>query len=264
MTNPPTKRPGLQFGQIGKGSGHRAVLYGPGGIGKTTLAATAPGPVAFIDLDQSLPRLRTKLEAMKLADRVRVVPAETWPELRAVLAQPGWDEIRTVAIDSVTVAEELAVAHTLATVLDEKGQRVKSIEGYGYGKGFQHVYDTFLALLGDLDMHARAGRNIVLVAHECNANVPNPTGPDWIRYEPRLQTSATGRASIRMRLKEWADHVLFVGYDVAVNRDGKASGCGSACVYPREMPHFLAKSRTMADPMPLDEAFSGLWKRLFI
>ncbi len=254
----------LHFGAIPAGAGHRVLVYGPGGIGKTTLAASAPGPVAIVDQDQSLPRLRAKLDAMKLIDNVRVVEGvQTWSDLRAMLAAPGWDEIRTIVIDSATAAEELAIAHTLGAVVKENGQRPKSIEDYGYGKGYQHVFDTFLALLGDLDAHARAGRNVILICHDCGANVPNPMGSDWIRYEPRLQTSSSGKASIRLRVKEWADHVLFVGYDVDVT-DGKAKGSGTATVYPREMPHFLAKSRTIMDSMPLEVAFSELWGKLFV
>lgn len=56
VSRPPTKRTppppptpprkAVQFGNIATGAGHRIVLYGPGGIGKTTLASTLPGPVA--------------------------------------------------------------------------------------------------------------------------------------------------------------------------------------------------------------------------
>ena len=31
--------------------GHRVVLYGPGGVGKSSLADLAPGPVVSFDLD---------------------------------------------------------------------------------------------------------------------------------------------------------------------------------------------------------------------
>lgn len=263
--NGATKRPtGLRFRQIGDGAGHRAEIFGPGGVGKTTLAASAPGPVAFFDLDQSLPRLKVKLESLGLTPNIRVIEGiASWTDLRSALAAPGWDEIKTLVIDSVTVAEELAVAHTLATVPKERGERAKNVEDYGYGKGYQHVYETFVALLGDLDIHARAGRHVILICHECSSTVPNPQGPDWIRYEPRLQTTSSGKASIRLRVKEWADHVLFVGYDVDVDK-GKARGGGTATLYPRELPYFMAKSRTLVDAMPLDQCLTDLWNQLLV
>jgi len=186
---------------------------------------------------------------------------EKWMDLVNTLFIGGWDDIRTIVIDSATKAEELAVEHTLKTVPHEKGNRVERIEDYGYGKGYSHVYDSFLPLLTALSIHTRAGRNVILVSHDCTATVPNPSGEDWIRYEPRLQSPASGKASIRLRVREWADHVLFIGYDLDV-KDGKGRGSGTRTVYPCELPHCMAKSRTMADPLPLTKFDTTLWKKL--
>jgi hypothetical protein len=51
------------------------------------------------------------------------------------------------------------------------------------------------------------------------------------------------KASIKLRVKEWADHVLFFGYDV-IAEDGKAKGSGTRTIYSAERPHCMAKSRT--------------------
>jgi hypothetical protein len=233
-------------------------IYGPGGIGKTTLAATAPGPVAFIDLDDSL----AVMEDLHGLDVRPVTGIESWQALRAALNAPGWDGIKTIVIDPATRAEELCVAETLATVPHEKGHRVSRLEDYGYGKGYQHVYDVFLLLLADLDQHVRAGRNVVLVCHDCTSNVPNPAGEDWIRYEPRLQSPNSGKASIRLRLREWLDDLLFLGYDVAVDKEGKGQGSGTRTIWPVELPHCMAKSRKLADPLPLDKFSPALWDAL--
>jgi hypothetical protein len=96
----------VSFGAVKSAGGHRVLLYGPGGIGKTTLAAQLPGPVAFIDLDESLPILR--LDGVHQVNGIAV-----WQDLRDALASDGWDSIKTIVIDTATKAEELAVAHTL-------------------------------------------------------------------------------------------------------------------------------------------------------
>lgn len=236
----------VKFGAINRAAGHRIVIYGPGGIGKTTLCSQLPGPVAVFDLDESLGKLG--LEGMLPVDGI-----ESWQDMRTALQSDGWDDVKTIVIDTATKAEELAVAHTLATVKHEKGHVLSSIEGYGYGKGFQHVFEVFLPLLADLDRHCRAGRNVVLVCHDCTSNVPNPAGDDWLRYEPRLQSPSSGKASIRLRIREWADHVLFLGYDVDVDKDGKGRGCGTRTIYTAELPHCMAKSRTTIQPIPLDD-----------
>lgn len=223
----------------------RVVVYGPGGIGKSSLAALAPSPV-IIDIEQGTREL----------DVQRIEGIETLDELRGVLQSDILDGFKTVIIDSATKAEELAVSHTLATVPHEKGHKVDSLEGYGFGKGLHHVYDTFLRLLSDLDAQIRKGRNVILIAHDCIENVPNPVGDDWIRYEPHLQRPKSGKASIRNRVVQWADHVLFLGYDV-VAKDGKGKGGGTRTIYPTELPSHVAKSRVISDPIPFMSAEDG-------
>jgi len=244
-------RTSVRFTTPTKTAGHRVLLYGPGGIGKTTLAANVPGRVVFFDLDESLGRLRNLPETA-------TVNAASWADLRAALQSDGWDGVNAIVIDSLTKAEEMAVEFTLANTLQD-GKRSTSVEGYGYGKGYGYVFDAFLPLLGDLDRHARAGRHVILVCHDCTTTVPNPAGEDWLRYEPRLQSPNSGKASIRLRVREWADHVLFVGYDVAVDKKGKGCGSGTRTVYPAELPHCMAKSRTASEPMALADNAADVW-----
>ena len=245
----------LTFEKPAPHTGHRIVLYGPGGVGKTSLADLAPGPVAGFDLDDSLAVLQPEHTR-------RIGGVDDWDDLRGVLNGDGWDDVKTIVIDSATRAEELAVAWTIANVPHEKGNRIQRIEDYGFGKGYQHVYETFLKLLGDLDRHVRAGRHVILVCHDCTTNVPNPQGEDWTRYEPRLQSPSSGKASVRLRVREWADHVFFLGYDVDV-KDGKGHGCGTRTLWPVEMPHCMAKSRRLADPIPVYPNDTAVWDALF-
>lgn len=253
---PPTPhRRTLCFEKPAPHAGHRIVLFGPGGVGKTSLADLAPGPVAGFDLDESHAVLQPK-------NTRRIGGVESWDDLRAVLNGNSWDEVRTIVIDSATRAEEFALTWTIGNVPHEKGNRISRIEDYGFGKGYQHVYETFLTLLGDLDRHVRAGRNVILICHDCCTTVPNPQGEDWQRYEPRLQSPSSGKASIRLRVREWADHVFFLGYDVDV-KDGKGRGSGTRTLWPVEMPHCMAKSRRLSDPIPVYPNDPAVWNALF-
>jgi hypothetical protein len=256
------ERKRVAFGKIATATGHRILVYGPGGIGKTTLSAQLPGPVAFIDLDESLPRLKPQFDAAGLGGNVVPVEGVTdWQSLRDALQSDGWDGIRTIVVDTATRAEEMAIAHTLANTLQD-GKRSASVEGFGYGKGYGYVFDTFLPLLADLDRHCREGRNVVLVCHDCTSTVPNPAGEDWLRYEPRLQSPNSGKASIRLRVREWADHVLFVGYDVSVGKDGKGRGAGTRTLYTSELPHCMAKSRSTQEAIPVEGDGSAVWAKI--
>ena len=236
----------------------RTVIYGPGGVGKSELCANLKQvgirPL-FLDVGSGTGFL----------DVERIAGLESWQDLRAVLHdQSIWNGYSAVVIDDLTKGEELATRWTLENVPHEKGHLVQSIEGYGFGKGLTHVFETFLQLLGDLDAHIRAGRQVICIAHECTANVPNPNGPDWIRYEPRLQSPASGKTSIRYRVKEWCDHLLFVGYDTFVSTDGKAQGAGTRTIYPVELPTHMAKSRCLAEPIPYERGSAEIWKQLGI
>lgn len=250
---PTAPRASVTIGAVPPPGGDRVVIYGPGGIGKTTLAANYPGRTVFIDLDESLPKL-TNLPKVQVVGGVL-----TFDALRNALQAPGWEGVDCIVIDTATKAEELAVAWTLANTLMEGGKTSPSVEGYGYGKGYGYVFDTFLPLLADLDRHVRAGRTVVMLCHDCMANYPNPQGEDWQRYEPRLQSPNSGKASIRLRVREWADHVLFIGYDVSVTEKGKGKGSGSRTIWPTELPHCMAKSRAMRDPVGLADNAAEVW-----
>src|ERR1017187_9472445 len=178
----PAHRSAVTFETAPPTAGHRIVLYGPGGVGKTTLADLAPGPVVSFDLDGSLGVLRP-------AHTQRVAGVSDWQQLRDALNSPGWDEVGTIVIDSATKAEELAVAYTLKTVPTEKGGRATSIESYGYGKGYQFAYEVWMTLLADLDAHVACGRNVILACHDTTINMPNPAGDDYLYYCPRLSST---------------------------------------------------------------------------
>ena len=250
------------FGEVVTATAQRIGIYGPGGIGKTSLACRAPGPVAVFDFDNSLPVLKPSLAGL---DIKVVQDVATWTDLREALHSNMWSGVKTILIDSLTRAEQLGIAHTLATVKTEKGASVTSVEGYGYGKGYKHVYETMLNILGDLDQHVREGRNVVLICHDCTASVPNPEGEDYIRWEPRLQANNNG--NFRLAVKEWLDHLLCVRYDVAVNLDekdkGKASGSGTRTIYPLEQAVHMAKSRSLRSEIIFEEGKDVLWGQIF-
>jgi len=268
---PPTKKPpspSIDNGQpvgrkefaVSRGvvkTPEKIVFYGPGGIGKTSIAASlkeAGVNPLFLDVGKG----SHKLDVDRIAD------IDTWDDLRAAIQSESlWSGYDAVVIDDLTTCEELAIAWTLANVTNDKGHTVNSIEGYGFGKGFTHAYETFLHLFQDLDRHVREGRHVVCIAHECTATVPNPLGEDWIRYEPRLQSPNSGKASIRYRCREWCDHLIYVGYDVAVSKDGKGQGSGTRTFHPTEFPTHVAKSRSLAEPIPYEKGSTEFWNQLF-
>lgn len=232
----------------------RVVLYGPGGIGKSTLAAMAPKPV-FIDLEAGTRELDVR----------RIDPPGglwNWELLRQAVQGDLWAACKTLVIDTGTAAEEMCIQHVIGSV-KAGTDSATSVESYGYGKGYVYVAEEFLKLLADLDQHLRRGRNVTMICHDCTTKALNPGGEDYPRWEPRLQSPTGGKNSIRLRVREWCDHLLFINYDVAVTkaRDGtkKAVGSGTRTIYPKEMPYLMAKTRSLRDPIAFLEGDSALW-----
>lgn len=194
--------------------------------------------------------------------RVDRIQIDSWEKLRQALKHEQIMAYKAVVIDSLTRAEELAVKWTLANVRTEKNILSTSIEGYSYGKGYVHAYETFMPLLSDLEWLQNKGLDIVLICHDCTATRPNPEGEDYPRYEPRLQSPNSGKNSIRHAFKEWLGHLLFIGYDVNI-ADGKGQGIGTRTIYPQERATFWAKSRTLSEPIAYEKGSVETWTQLF-
>ncbi len=233
-------------------------VYGTGGVGKTKLLSLTKQVglnILFVDLENGTHKV----------DCCREQGFSSFDEVRELLQDIAYLEpFDGVAITSYTKLEEMAAAWTCANVPHSKtGKTVGNIEAYGWGEGYTNNFETFLKVIGDLDALRRRGKYIFGEAHECEAEVVNPFGDNFKRYEPRLQCPKSGKGSIRHKIKEWVDHLLFIGYDVFVDDNGKAKGSGTRTIYTQEMPTHWAKSRSLsADPIPYADEDAILWKKL--
>jgi hypothetical protein len=228
---------------------HRTMIYGPGGIGKTSLAALCPRTVIADIEGGSVDH-----------DVERVTGIESFTDLRSWLQTATFDPDEVLCIDSITKAEEWACADAIANVRTPEGQVAKSIEDYGYGKGFTYVYERMVGLLSDLDRHYCRGNSIILIAHSIDAAEKNAVGEDYRRRRPRLQCS--DKANVLAKYVEWCDHVLCLELDMSVKK-GKANGGGSRTIYTTDTPARVAKSRTLApDPAVYEYGDGSIWSVL--
>ena len=260
MLPPSLQKPSgsVQLSKPSKIAGNRILIYGSGGIGKTSLAASAPGTVVFFDLEETLGKLDLDCPVVNIA---------SWSELRAALQKTWPANVKTIVIDSITVAEELCIKHVLNTIkVKDNGMESKAnqLEDYGWGKDVRYVYEAFLPLLADLDKHFKAGRNVILIAHECKPEEVNPEGGNYVRFEPRLRSSKRGENSIRLKVKEWSDAVVFLRYDIVSGKDKKAKGHGTRTAYLSEQSWCMAKNRGTPGPIAIGgvDDLKDFWKEL--
>lgn len=246
-------------------------VYGPGGSGKTVNAALSErtlGPVVFIDLDESLGALADTFAELGLSPQ-GVSGIETWADMIALLKSDALDAFKVIVLDTATRAQDLAMAHVVATVPCEGGSAATSIESYGYGKGYRFLHDAFLDLRAAMYAHKTKGRHFIVNMHHSVATVANPDGPEYLRFEPNLYADKS--ISLRLSMQNWTDHLLFIGYDVAADaanprkgiKHGKAKGSGTRTIQVSEIATCMAKSRRLHDPIPYEYGDDALWRALF-
>ena len=137
----------------------KCVLYGPEGIGKSTLAAQFPAPL-FIDTENGTKEL----------DVARFDKPTSWEmllqEVRYVLNSP--DICKTLVVDTADWAEKLCIK----AICDQHQKR--GIESFDYGKGYTFVYEGFGELLNLLADVTERGIHVVLTAHAATKRREQP------------------------------------------------------------------------------------------
>ncbi len=86
------------------------LVYGEHGIGKTTLAATAPGPILFLNFE---PRGDDSLYGNPNAKKIDVLD---WSKLEPVygyLMNRGKEQFKTIVLDTLSELQELAIRKTV-------------------------------------------------------------------------------------------------------------------------------------------------------
>lgn len=218
----------------------RVVLYGPEGIGKTTLAAEFPSPI-FIDVEDGsnqLPvtRMPRPTSWDMLIDEIREIRAGNVP-------------CSTLVLDTADAAEGLCIDAICA----EKSW--KGIEDAGYGKGYTYLAEKYGKLLDLLGEVVDSGRNVVIVSHSFCRKFERPDEEGaYDRYELKLSRK------VAPMVKEWCDLLLFLDYKTLVETDNnghaKAKG-GKRVIRTTHHPCWDAKNRVgMPDQMAL--SYDGL------
>jgi hypothetical protein len=207
----------------------RVVIYGPEGIGKTTLAAAFPSPV-FIDTEGGSHHL----------DVARTDRPQSWSAMGQMIKSLKADNqgFKTLVIDTVDWAERLCEQHVIESAASEK---IKSIEDFGYGKGFTMSSEEFGKLLNALTDMQERGWNVVLLAH---AQIKKFEQPDEIGAYDRWELKMSKKCSALT--KEWADALLFCNYKTLVveteNKTKKGQG-GRRVIFTSHHPAWDAKNR---------------------
>ena len=217
-------------------SAARVVLYGTEGIGKTTLAAEFPGAL-ILDTESG----STHLDCARVA-------CPDWQSLMLAVTELAVDSqgFKTIVIDSADWAEKKLIEFML------KAAGKRSIEDFGFGKGYVMLQEHVTRFLGQCDALVERGLNVVLVAHSKVARTSPPDQTDGFdRYELKLTKQ------VAPLLKEWCDALLFATYKMRLveGADGrmKATGGKTRVLYSERSAAWDAKNRYgLPEEMPME------------
>jgi len=220
----------------------KVTIYGPEGIGKSSLAAQFPKPI-FIDTEGSTTEL--------VVDRLPKPNSWTMLNQQVDWVKQQVGRFETLILDTVDWAEMLCIESVCST------HNNKGIEDFGYGNGYVYVKEEFGRFLNKLSDVIEAGINVVLTAHSqiVKFEQPDEMGA-YDRYQLKLGKKTSSQTA--PLVKEWADMVLFINYktySVATDDKGKKhKGQGGVrTIYTTHHPAWDAKNRHgLPDELPLD------------
>lgn len=204
----------------------RIVIYGPEGIGKSTLASQLPNPV-FIDVEGSTSDLNVS----------RTSTPSSWRALIDMVAEfavnhHGFD---TLVIDTADWAEKLCISHICAS------NNMSALGGEkDFGRSYNLLETEWCRFLDALSRVAASGMHVCLTAH---SGVKATRQPDieagYDRWELKMERKTAAAT------KEWARTVLFLNYKTyVVEEKGKKRGTGGHRVmYASHTPAWDAKNR---------------------
>jgi len=221
----------------------RIILYGVGGIGKSTWAAMAPN-VIFVQCEDGLSDIDPKLAP-------RFPLSTSFDQVMANLAKlhQAQHSYTTLAIDSGDWLEKLI----WKKVCEDK--HVQNIEDIGYAKGYQFAIDYWRQFVDALNWLRRdRGMMEIVIVHSQVARFEDPMSESYDRYILQLNKHANAL------LVQWADEVLFCTYKKytksekqGFNQDRTIGvGSGERVIYTTERPSHIAKNRlNLPDELPL-------------
>jgi hypothetical protein len=204
----------------------RTVIYGPEGIGKSTLASQFPG-VVFVDFEHGTDSM----------DVARFDTPEDFDGVLTLLNIISQEDIcKTVVLDTADKLEQLISRHVCLKY------GISSIEDAGYGKGYTYLAEAWIELMKVCDNIIDSGKNIVFVAH---AQMRKFEQPDEMGAYDRWELKLSKKTS--PLLKEWSDMLLFCNYKTNVVTDEKTKSKkavgGKRVMYSTHNPCWDAKNR---------------------
>lgn len=218
----------------------KIVIAGPGKIGKTTFAATAPDSIGIL-LEDGADAVDT--QAFPLAQSL----ADVYSAISTLLNEEH--SFKSLFVDSLDWLEPLVQQH----VCQQNGW--KNIEAPGFAKGYVAAADEWRNFLNGMEaLRSQKNMAIILIAHDKIKRVEDPLSEGYDSHVLKLHDRT---AALTL---EWADVVGYCGYKILTskkdagfgNMETKATTTGERILHVQSHPAHCGGNRFSLKNMPLD------------
>jgi hypothetical protein len=242
--------------------GKKIIIYGASGMGKTTLATLAPEPV-FIAADDGI----DEIVHPTTGERVPNYTARTYADVRGILAKPEhFKGFKTIVLDNMTEVENLAIPYILETVTRD-GKTVRSLEGYGWGAGYQYLAEHDNYVKYDLQRLTDLGFNVVVICQMAPRKETSAEVDEYLKDGPKLVWRPGSKAYAVTDFVEWSDYCFRIGYSNLTVQKKRPASDGERVIFVHPETHFEAKARDIPPDFPrvsfADPTDDSIWQFVF-
>lgn len=182
----------------------RFIIYGPGSVGKTTLALSSPAPIV-LSLEDGAREFDAPWIGFEHGPSPRSM-AEVIEALKGILTSDMEDR-KTLVIDGIHQLDQLAADAVL-----KKNPKWNSIQTAGFGNGEAEVlreWRTVIDLVEQINTSKRL--RIIMTGHAQPVKFKDPEGVEFDRYD--IAVSKHNKGDVAGFLFGWADVVGFAKFD---------------------------------------------------
>ena len=224
----------------------KIVIAGPGKIGKTTFAASAPNAIGILTEDGADAVDAAAFPLCKSLDDV-------YSAISTLINEEH--DYQSVFLDSLDWLEPLLQQHVCAA------NKWASIEAPGYGKGYIAAAEEWRNLLAGFEaLRQKKNMAVILIAHDKIKHFESPMHDGYDQYTIKLNDRATAL------VQEWADVIGWANYQIVTTesdagygqKETKARTTGKRILHVEPHPAHMGGNRFGLKNMPLDwEAFAA-------